>query len=116
MQQPNKASTAEARKNSKKERKKKNIEPKRDRRTDQRAPIYLYLNQEERERERERERVERGEKFRDRERGGDWSAYDQRKVETEEMSSVWFGRRRLVLCFYYLLPLCFFEPLCFSFV
>jgi gentisate 1,2-dioxygenase len=54
MQQPNKASTAEARKNSKKERKKKNIEPKRDRRTDQRAPIYLYLNQEERERERER--------------------------------------------------------------
>jgi len=58
MQQPNKASTAEARKNSKKERKKKNIEPKRDRRTDQRAPIYLYLNQEERERERE-EREER---------------------------------------------------------
>jgi hypothetical protein len=56
MQQPNKASTAEARKNSKKERKKKNIEPKRDRRTDQRAPSYLYLNQEERERERERER------------------------------------------------------------
>ena len=63
--------------------------------------LKLPVPQSRRERERKsRAREEFKEREKERERGGDWSVCDQRKVD-QTMSSVWLGRRRLTLCFFF---------------